>query len=319
MPKLTSDQQLSCSQLPALFGVSRYSTPNDVLEFCCKAINGDDPRTPAGEAADWGNLLEPTIIAEMSARLKLDRFTFPQEAFQHPTLALGGSLDAIGHPSKDPDYLIVKHNPAAGIYVVGADEIELIGPGVLESKLTKGYPEEEVPLYRGPIQVQGLMMCTGYQWAAIGTLYNGIEMRIFLFKPHIQTMDKIAELAMDFQSRLDEFKETRSPLWYPPHDSKDADRVYPNAKDEEIDLGEEYEIVAHYIVSTKEAIKKLEGEIVEAETRLKTMMQDFNSAKAGKYVVRWPMRHYKESAEKITLAKPAYSIRQSTLTIKEAK
>lgn len=319
MPKLTSDKQLSCSQLPALMGLSKYATPNDVLEFCCKAINGDDPRTPAGEAADWGNLLEPTIIAEMSARLKLDRFEFPQEAFQHPLLPLGGSLDAIGHPSKDPDCLIVKHNPAAGIYVVGADEIELIGPGVLESKLTKGFPEEELPLYRGPVQVQGLMMCTGYQWAAIGTLYNGIEMRIFLYQPHIGTMDKIGYMAKDFQERLDEFAETRSPLWYPPHDSKDADRVYANAKDEEIDLGDEFEIVADNIVRNKALIKDLEQQNAEHETKLKTLMQEFSTAKAGKYQVRWPMRHYKETAEKITPAKPAYSIRQSTLTIKESK
>lgn len=319
MPKLTSDKQLSCSQIPALMGYSKWSTPNDVLEFCCKAINGDDPRTAAGEAADWGNLLESTIIAEMSARLHLDRFSFPQEAVPHPTLPLGGSLDAIGHPSKDPDYLIVKHNPAAGIYVVGADEIELNGPGVLESKLTRGFPEEELPLYRGPVQVQGLMMCTGYEWAAIGTLYNGIEMRIFLYKPHVGTMDKIGELTRDFQDRLDEFTETRSPLWYPPHDSKDADRVYNTAKDEEIDLGDDAETLAENVLRSKAQIKDLEQQISDSEKQIKTLMQEFGSAKAGKYQVRWPMRHYKESAEKITPAKPAYSIRQSTLTIKESK
>ena len=52
MPKLTSDTSLSCSQLPSLFGVSPYSTPNDVLTFCMKALRGEDPRTQAGEAAD---------------------------------------------------------------------------------------------------------------------------------------------------------------------------------------------------------------------------------------------------------------------------
>jgi hypothetical protein len=106
------------------------------------------------EAADWGNLLESTIIGEMAARLGLDRFTFPQEAFNHPDIALSASLDAVGHPGADG--IVIKHNPSAGIYVLDADEIELSGPGVLESKLTRGYPEETPPLYRGPIQVQGV-------------------------------------------------------------------------------------------------------------------------------------------------------------------
>jgi len=48
-------------------------------------------------------------------------------------------------------------------------------------------------------------------------------------------------------------------------------------------------------------------------------MKDFSSAQAGRYKVSWPMRHYKASPEKITPAKEAYSIRQSTLTIKEIK
>jgi predicted phage-related endonuclease len=318
MPKLTRDDQLSCSQLPALMGYSKYATPNDVLEFCCKAINGDDPRTPAGEAADWGNLLEPTIIAEMAARLKLDRFTFPQEAFVHTTLPLGASADAIGYPSKEEPH-IIKHDPANGIYVVDGDEIELDGPGVLESKLTRGFPEEELPLYRGPIQVQGVMMCTGHRWAAIGTLYNGIEMRIFLFKPHIPTMTKIAEIAKDFDYRLDEFRETRTPLWFPPSDTKDANRVWSQATEDSVDLDELGELLADRIVKAKMQIAELEDEISQSEVKLKELMRDHASAVAGKYNIRWPMRHYKEQPEKVVAAKPAYSIRQSTLTIKEAK
>jgi len=316
MPKLTSDEQLSCSQLPALMGYSKYATPNDVLEFCCKAINGDDPRTQAGEAADWGNLLEPTIIAEMSARLRIDRFEFPQECFQHPTLPLAASADAIAHVYNP---IIVKHDPANGIYVVGADEIELTSFGVLESKLTRGYPEEELPLYRGPIQVQGVMMCTGFNWAAIGTLYNGIEMRIFLFKPHQPTMNKIAEVATDFQARLDEFRQSRSPLWYPPSDTKDANRVWSKATDDAILLDETAEMLADQIFKAKMNIAELEDEISQHEVKLKSLMQDHAAASAGRYDIRWPMRHYKAQPEKIVPAKDAYSIRQSTLTIKEAK
>ena len=122
MPKLTSDKMLSCSQLPSLFGVSPYSSPNDVLMFCLKSILGEDARTQAGEAADWGNALEPAIIAEMAKRLGIDRYEMPDKAFQHSDLALGASADAIAFIDKP---MVINHDPSKGIYVVGGDSIEL--------------------------------------------------------------------------------------------------------------------------------------------------------------------------------------------------
>ena len=317
MPKLTSDTMLSCSQLPAIMGHSKWASANDTLSFCMKAIQGEDPRTPAGEAADWGNALEESIIKEMVKRLGLSEYTMPEEAFNHPTLPLAASADAIA--SAPLEGLTIKHDPSKGIYVVGADEIVLTGNGVLESKLTKMGPEETLPLYRGPIQVQGVMMCTGLKWAAIGCLYSGVELRIYLFSPHEATMDAIHNAAIDFESRLENFRQTGEPAWYPPQDSKDADRVWPNAKDEDIDLGDHAEGIASAIIGLKAEIKRMEEEVSEKEVKLKTMMQEFSSAKCGKWQIKWPMRHFKAQPEKITPAKEAYSIRQSTLTIKEIK
>lgn len=317
MPKLTSDTMLSCSQLPSIMGHSKWATANDTLSFCMKAIQGEDPRTPAGEAADWGNALEESIIKEMVKRLGLSEYTMPEEAFNHPTLPLAASADAIA--AAPLEGLTIKHDPSKGIYVVGADEIVLTGNGVLESKLTKMGPEETLPLYRGPIQVQGVMMCTGLRWAAIGCLYSGVELRIYLFAPHEATMDAIHNAAIDFESRLENFRQTDEPAWYPPQDSKDADRVWPNAKDEDIDLGDHAEGIASAIIGLKDEIKRMEEEVAEKEVKLKTMMQEFSSAKCGKWQIKWPMRHFKAQPEKVTPAKEAYSIRQSTLTIKEAK
>ena len=317
MPKLTSDTMLSCSQLPAIMGHSKWASANDTLSFCMKSIQGEDARTPAGEAADWGNALEESIIKEMSKRLGLEHYTMPEEAFTHPELPLAASADAIAITPLDG--LVIKNDPSKGIYVVGAEEIILTGSGVLESKLTKLSPEDTLPLYRGPIQVQGVMMCTGLRWAAIGCLYSGVELRIYLFAPHTATMDAIDVAARDFESRLENFRQTGEPAWYPPQDSKDADRVWPNAKDEDIDLGDHAEGIASAIIGLKAEIKKLEEQVAEKEVQLKTMMQEFSSAKCGKWSIKWPMRHFKATPEKITPAKEAYSIRQSTLTIKETK
>jgi predicted phage-related endonuclease len=316
MPKLTDDRMLSCSQLPAIMGHSKWSQPNDVLEYAVKAINGEDPRTDAGEAADWGNKLEPAILAEMARRLGIDKWHSPDRAFKHPTLPLGASADAIAEPVEGT---VIHHDPGAGIYVVDGDSIVLDGIGVLESKLTRGHPEDVLPLYRGPIQVQGVMMCTDAKWAAIGTLYSGVELRIFLFKPHAATQQAIRDATVDFEARLDDYQATGQMNWYPAADSDDANRIWPKARDEEIDLGDEAEVLASEIAALKADIKAAQDKITDKEKSLKVLMQEFSAARAGRWEIKWPMRHYSAVPQKITPAKEAYSIRQSTLTIKEAK
>lgn len=317
MPKVTRDDQLSCSQLPALMGYSPYSKPNDILRTILDARRGADVRFDAGEAAYWGNALEDRIIDEICRRLTMTEWFSPDYPYQHDTLALAASADAIA--SKDGEPLVVKHDPANGIYVMDGDEIVLEGEGVIESKLTRSAPESDPALYRGPIQVQGVMMCTGFKWAAIGVLYSGVELRIFLYKPHQNTIDAITEAIKEFEAKVTTFDESGDVDWYPPSDSKDANRVWPQAKDEAVDLGDDFEAAASAIVELKAKAKILQEQIERHETTVKSVMQEFSSAKAGRYSISWPMRHYKAQPEKVTPAKEAYSVRQSTLTIKEMK
>lgn len=316
MPKLTSDTMLSCSQLPALMGFSKWSKPNDVLQFCCTSMDGGDARTPAGEAADWGNLLESSILKEMANRLGLAGWYEPDTAYKAKDVDLACSLDAVGTPEADH---VIKHAPERGIYVMDGDEIKLEGQGILESKLTRGIPEDSPALYRGPIQVQGQMICTGMEWAAIGVLYSGVELRIFLYKPHRETQEAILDIAHQFAYKLKAYEQDKTIRWFPAADSKDADRIWSDANDDAVDLDQDAEKLVDSVLKLKEQKKTIEDAISDAELALKNLMQEFSKAKAGKYLVSWPMRHYKATAEKITAAKEAYSIRQSTLTIKELK
>ena len=57
--------------------------------------------------------------------------------------------------------------------------------------------------------------------------------------------------------------------------------------------------------------------INQMETQLKELLQDKPVGIAGNYKVSWPMRSYKAQPEKVTPAKEAYTVRQSTLTIKK--
>ena len=186
--KLTDDKAMSASRLPGLMGFSRYSTPNDELQYSINAIDGKERPDIGNEAMGWGNTLEPVILMEAVKRLGItDYDTQIGIAYTHKSVPLSCSLDGVGHGTGQEIF----PDPDRGIFVVGQDSIVLDGPGVLEAKLTKTMPEETPHLARGPIQLQGQMLVTGHKWGCVAVLYQGIELRVFLFAPHYDTQKAI--------------------------------------------------------------------------------------------------------------------------------
>ena len=162
--KLTDDKAMSASRLPGLMGFSRYSTPNDELQFSINAIDGKERPDIGNEAMGWGNTLEPVILIEAAKRLGITEFnTEINQAYTHSSVALSCSLDGVGNGTGQE----ITSDPDKGIFVVGQDSIVLDGPGVLEAKLTKTMPEDVPHLARGPIQLQGQMLVTGHNWGAV--------------------------------------------------------------------------------------------------------------------------------------------------------
>jgi len=313
--KLTDDKEMSASRLPGLMGFSKYSSPNDELQFSINAIDGKERPDIGNEAMAWGNTLEPVILTQAAQRLGLESFdvniTTP---YTHPDIALQCSLDGVGFG----DGQIWLTDPEQGIYVIGQDAIVLDGPGVLEAKLTKTIPEDVPHLARGPIQLQGQMLVTGHKWGAVCVLYQGIELRVFLFARHPETQNAIIEAVNHFDAKLLNYKETGAIDWYPPASSKELDRIYPMAAaKEEIELDSTIEDLAQAIVNNKAAIRSAEAGIEEAEKLIKERLGQAERGKAGKFIINWPMRNYKAQAERLIPAKEAYSVRQSTLSIKE--
>lgn len=313
--KLTDDKEMSASRLPGLMGFSKYSTPNDELQFSINAIDGKERPDIGNEAMAWGNTLEPVILEQAAKRLGLTDFDADISVpYFHADTSLQCSLDGVGFGdgqtwSTDPD---------KGIYVVGQDSITLKGPGVLEAKLTKTMPEDVPHLARGPIQLQGQMLVTGHKWGAVCVLYQGIELRVFLFAPHQQTQDAIVKAVNEFDRKLLKYKETGEIEWYPPSSSKDMDRMYPSAADKvEVDLPPTVADLAQAIINNKAAIRAAEAGIDEAEKTIKNLLGQAEKGRAGNYVISWPMRNYKAAPERLVPAKEAYSVRQSTLSIKE--
>ena len=312
--KLTDDKSMSASRLPGLMGFSNYSTPNDELQFSINAIDGKERPDIGNEAMGWGNTLEPVILIEAAKRLGItDYDTQIGQAYTHESVPLSCSLDGIGHGLGQEIFT----DPDKGIFVVGQDSIKLDGPGVLEAKLTKVMPEETPHLARGPIQLQGQMLVTGHKWGAVCVLYQGIEMRVFLFAVHHDTQKAIVKAVLEFDHKLQTYRDSGAINWYPPQTSKELDRIYPVATKDEVDLPTYVEELAQGILVSKAAIRETEASIEHAEKLIKEQLGQAERGRAGQYVISWPMRNFKAQPAKSTPAKEAYSIRQSTLTIKE--
>ena len=315
--KVTPNTMLSASRVPALLGHSKYETPNGVLTSVINALQDAPEHFETNEAMHWGNLLEVPLLLEASARLGLSHLVLDHpKPYFHPDAPIACSLDGQG----DGNGLVVSDNPDAGVYVVGAESITLDGVGVLEAKVTSVYPEDYPALSRGPLQLQAQMDITGAKWGAVCVLYQGTELRIFLFAPHEEMQAKIRKAAFDFESKITHWSETGEVEWYDPATPEEYGTKWPgDANLDSVDLGEWGATLAERIVKAKEQIKTLETRITEDETELKEMLGNATKAHAEEFRISWPIRTYQAQPEKIVPAKPAHSMRQSTVTIKGPK
>jgi len=314
--KVTPDTMLSASRLPAVMGYSKYRSPNDELSATIDALGNKTPESITNEAMDWGNTFESAILERAAVRLGVSNLiTEHPEPYFHPLLKLACSLDA----TADGNGLVIANDQDKGIMVMDGESITLEGRGILEAKLTSVAPEHSPALYRGVIQLQAQMDITGAKWGALCVLYRGTELRIFLFKPHEATLRAIAQATRDFQRRLDIWKMDRHIEYYPPVNSADADRTWAQGEDVAVQLGGEFETWARDILEAKQDIKQCEEIINDRETKIKEAMQTASKATIGCYQVSWPMRNYQATQDRVVKGKAAYSVRQSTLTVKEIK
>lgn len=313
--KVTPDNIMSASLVPALMGANPYTTRNDLLK---RFIDIDEDvfvdTFQGNEITQWGDRLEPVILTEASRRLGLTDTKFDyDEAFFHPDHPLACSLDGTGKGKG-----VVVTDVDNGIYCVNADEVVIDGRGILEAKNTSHKPEVVPALYRGPLQLQAQMLCTGIKWGAVCVLYGGNELRVFVYQAQPETQDEIVRALNDFEHRRKEYD------WYPILSSDDGNTAYPM-----VDQG-----VPELEMKDSDALAYLE-DLVEAKTQKKIAEQRINEAEAGlkeyigshesavglvgnkMYQVKWPMRTRRATAEKVVPAKPEEKYRQNTLSIKE--
>jgi predicted phage-related endonuclease len=311
--KVTPNDMMSCSRLPALLGFSKFRTPNDELKYTMNAINNIENEFVEQEPMIWGNLTEKLILAEACKRLGVDIDVLDHEKpYFHPDIPLATSLDgtALGNDT------VIYTDISKGIYVMGQDSIKLDSFGILEAKLTAQEAEENPALYRGVIQLQGQIDIMKANWGALCVLYKGTQLRIFLYARNEDQINMIHNAVTDFQERVDKYKANDEIEWYPLSDSFEAARVFDRAEKAEVDIPE-VEIQAEKIIALRDKIAEAEDEIDRLQRNIMEQMRDYEVCKAGRYKISWPMRSYKAQPAKTVPAKEAYVIRQSKLSIKD--
>ena len=309
--KLTPDNIATGSTIAAIMNMNPYKSPNEVLS---DAVNGPEP-WDGNELTYWGDVHEPVILGEVAKRLNLVKLeTEFETAFTHDKLPLACSLDGRASAS-----CFIEHDYSKGIYIMNsvthpqADDVI-----ILECKTTQASPEDTPPPHRGPLQLQAQMMCTGAKWGAVCVLYRGSTLRIFIYQADLAMQSRISKASHDFQQRVVNVD------WYPVTSSEDGNVAYSQVDDAAPPLEVDDADVAHNIemlVEAKRLKKECEATISEAEAFIKEYMGNHEEAVSEidgrRFMVKWPMRKTRAQPEKVTPAKPATSVRQNTLTIKE--
>lgn len=311
--KLTPNDILSCSRLPAVLGFSKYRTANDELKVSIDALHGKEPEFISNEAMEWGNKLEKDILKEAATRLGLESYDLEHDkAYFHKDIPLACSLDGTATGNQTVIYTDI----AKGIYVMGKDSIKLNGLGILEAKLTGQDVEDTPAVYRGVIQLQGQMDIMEASWGALCVLYRGTQLRIFLYEYNEDQVNMIRQAAIEFNEKLEKYKRDSEIDYYPLATSAEATRLFDHAEKEVIEIPE-IELQAEKIISLREAIAEAEDAIDRLQINIMDQMRDKEICHAGRYKISWPMRHYKAQPAKTVPAKEAYVIRQSKLSIRD--
>lgn len=331
MAKLSPDNHLSGSVLPAWLGFSPYQSPYDVLERA-RAHNNGEPRPELDSLpADIGSAIEPIILERGLRMLGIDpgliyhwEVDGEESAKPHPSLMLFYSDDGI---IDLPEPMEIHTNEGQGIYVMNdAGMITIEGKIILEAKFTT-VPKKptDPPLHRGPLQLQAGMMCHGAEYGILFTCYGGRSVEIHIFPKHQDTTRLITQAVIDFETHMAEG------TWPEPRNVEELGWKYNDPDPEpEIELSSDMAQVVEIYEDGVKAIKA--GEQLKADATEKLMSALGNHkvgsviSEAGKqYKVTWPWRTMKPKPAKlcphcqgeIEEAKPGSTIRQKSISVKE--
>ena len=146
--KITSNKNLSGSQIAALLGDSKFTTPNTLLTdiLAERKVKGFVvTQVEKNEAMEWGDINEPKIIEVTADRLGIDKVTdqvrVPYDYYNNGKKLFSVSLDGIFHVERKKTITIDDRRYFApqGLNL----DFDIEGEGNIEVKCTTTYFREE--------------------------------------------------------------------------------------------------------------------------------------------------------------------------------
>ena len=222
--KLSDDRLMSGSRIPVLYSwlIAKeghpYSTPNDELRRSIMAKHGEYKRDEShSEPAYMGNLFEPAIVADVCEHLGLPDPELSPSVFHAEDGSWQCSLDG----------LVTLPSPTT-VFADDTVEIDgglpcvtLEGPIPIECKTTEAHFTGEIPLWRGPIQLQMQMMSVNAKFGIIATVHRGNMRHYKIVKCDPVMQQVIGDLCLDFRDRVSEER------YYPPVNVDDCAKTHP--------------------------------------------------------------------------------------------
>ena len=307
--KLTNDFEPSASVMADIFGVNPYTTRNQRLEICHKAMHGENVRTEPNNFMDMGNRLEKPIALAANDRIGLiDLQLEITEPVRHLNLGLNGSIDCIGVA----DNLFIEKDTVKGFYLPerAADKgIKINGKGIMEIKATNAPHLEAPPLYRGVLQVKTLMAITEYSWAVVAIL-NGTDLRMYFYQRDYEWEKKELEpTVIDFNKRVPHCD------WYDPFDTKEASRIKPQDNGGTTEMTKGAQTHIDNIETWQQQINNLSENVEEAKKHLMIELGESQQGFSKSHQVVWKTVNYKAQPEKTKVipAKAAYTQRRFSI------
>lgn len=305
--KVTDDtKNFTCSRLPILMGAAhpKALSKNELLQEFIDKKNGSWIEPEQNNYSRYTDYFEQAI--QKIVQEDFPTIKFKKGANEKPYLAvstpLACSIDdwAI---AKDPIHVT---DPLGQTFTMQGD--------ILIEYKTTSVVEDSLPLYKGPIQVQGQMICT-HTSKAIVVVFNirTWEIQYWPIFEHKDLQGSIKETVRDFWDRRNKEK------YYDPEKPNDYNIVYPNPKEDILDLSGN-NFIGDAINTWHEGnqeVKSGKEKIEKSQDIIKQALGDHANGQYNNFKISWPIRNYKAKPEKIVPAQAAYSKRQSTISIKE--
>ena len=329
--KITSNEFLSGSQIAALMGDDKWTSPNTLLTniLAERGVEGFVvTQVEQNEAMEWGDINEPKIIEVTADRLAIDKVTdqvrVPYDYHNNGKKLFSVSLDGIFHVERKKTITIDDRRYFApqGLNL----DFDIEGEGNIEVKCTTTYFREEPLPYLGVWQLQAGLMATKRKWGVICIQYNGNRLCHYFYKADPKMQNEIVKACIDFYRRVEAIKSGKdiADYLYPSKDPNDLASIYPTHDDEmpEIDLADHGDELLE-VVRLKSMIKTSQERIKEIEASVMTSMGNsekgvlYNNLGVEMLKVKWRTTHYKAKRATLTEAKPERFERAKSLTIKE--